>query len=69
MTDPASRPIPTIIRLHAVDSTQRVAFELAESGAPDRTVVVAETQTEGRGRHGRTWHDEPGDSLLASIVV
>lgn len=69
MPDPRSRPTPTVIRLHAVDSTQRVAFELAESGAPDRTVVVADTQTAGRGRHGRTWRDEPGDSLLASIVV
>ena len=69
MSDPPSRPIPAIIRLHAVDSTQRVAFELAESGAPDRTVVVADTQTAARGRHGRTWHDEPGESLLTSIVV
>lgn len=69
MTDPPSRAIPTVIRLRAVDSTQRVAFELAESGAPDRTVVVADTQTAGRGRRGRTWHDGPGDSLLTSIVV
>lgn len=60
---------PPIVLLHAVDSTQRVAFGLAESGAPDRTVVVADTQTAGRGRHGRTWCDEPGDSLLTSIVV
>lgn len=69
MPDPPSRPTPTIIRLHAVDSTQRVAFELAERGAPDRTVVVADTQTAGRGRRGRPWLDEPGDSLLTSIVV
>jgi BirA family biotin operon repressor/biotin-[acetyl-CoA-carboxylase] ligase len=68
-TDPPSRPIPAIIRLHAVDSTQRAAFELAENGAPDRTVVVADTQTAGRGRYGRGWHDEPGESLLTSIVV
>jgi BirA family biotin operon repressor/biotin-[acetyl-CoA-carboxylase] ligase len=67
--DPASRSSPSIVRLSTVDSTQRVAFELAERGAADRTVVVADTQTAGRGRHGRAWHDEPGDSLLASIVV
>ena len=58
-----------IVRLGVVDSTQRVAFELADGGAVDRTVVVADTQTAGRGRRGRVWHDAPGDSLLVSIVV
>ena len=58
-----------IVRLGTVDSTQRVAFELAESGAADGTVVMADTQTAGRGRRGRVWHDAPGDSLLVSIVV
>jgi BirA family biotin operon repressor/biotin-[acetyl-CoA-carboxylase] ligase len=52
-----------------VTSTQTVAFELADGGAPDRTVVVADTQTAGRGRRGRHWLDEPRASLLASIVV
>ena len=32
-------------------------------------MVVAATQTAGRGRRGRRWHDAPGDSLLASIIV
>ena len=58
-----------IIRLTRVDSTQRVAFELAERGAADGTVVVADTQTAGRGRRGRVWQDEPGDSLLTSVIV
>ena len=58
-----------IVRLPVVDSTQRVAFALAEAGASDRTVVVAETQTAGRGRRGRLWRDEPGTSVLTSIVV
>lgn len=69
MPDQRSGPAASIVRLQTVDSTQRVAFELAERGAADRTVVVAETQTAGRGRQGRRWHDEPGDSLLMSIVV
>ncbi len=59
----------TIVRFASVDSTQRVAFELAERDAADGTVVMAHTQTAGRGRRGRTWHDAPGDSLLVSIVV
>jgi BirA family biotin operon repressor/biotin-[acetyl-CoA-carboxylase] ligase len=65
----AVRSTPEIVRLVVVGSTQAVAFELAEGGAADRTVVVAETQTAGRGRQGRRWHDERGDSLLVSIVV
>jgi BirA family biotin operon repressor/biotin-[acetyl-CoA-carboxylase] ligase len=52
-----------------VDSTQRVAFDLAAAGAPDRTVVRAEVQTAGRGRRGRVWEAAPGTSLLASILV
>ncbi len=59
----------TIVRLGVVDSTQRVAFDLADEGAADGTVVVAETQTAGRGRRGRVWRDERGASLLFSIVV
>lgn len=65
------RPVaaPSVVRLGVVDSTQAVAFALAEQGAPDRTVVVAEHQTAGRGRRGRRWLDEPGASLLVSILV
>jgi BirA family biotin operon repressor/biotin-[acetyl-CoA-carboxylase] ligase len=58
-----------IIRLASVDSTQRYAAELARQGASDGTVVVADTQTAGKGRRGRVWHDVPGASLLLSIVV
>jgi BirA family biotin operon repressor/biotin-[acetyl-CoA-carboxylase] ligase len=46
-------------------STQR----LAPADAPHGTVAVAEHQTEGRGRLGRVWHDEPGASLLVSVVL
>jgi BirA family biotin operon repressor/biotin-[acetyl-CoA-carboxylase] ligase len=66
---PLASPTPAIVRLGQVDSTQRVAFALASAGAPDRTVVVADVQTAGRGRRGRAWHAEAGTSLLASIVV
>jgi BirA family biotin operon repressor/biotin-[acetyl-CoA-carboxylase] ligase len=60
---------PPIVRLGRVDSTQTVAFALAADGAPDGTVVVADSQAAGRGRRGRAWLDEPGASLLASIVL
>ncbi|PYO11724.1 MAG: biotin--[acetyl-CoA-carboxylase] ligase [Candidatus Rokuibacteriota bacterium] len=58
-----------VVRLDTVDSTQSVAFALAERGAADRTVVVADQQLEGRGRRGRTWRAPAGTSLLASIIV
>jgi BirA family biotin operon repressor/biotin-[acetyl-CoA-carboxylase] ligase len=58
-----------IVRLGRVDSTQAVALALAADGATDGTVVVADSQAAGRGRRGRAWVDEPGASLLASIVL
>jgi BirA family transcriptional regulator, biotin operon repressor / biotin---[acetyl-CoA-carboxylase] ligase len=60
---------PAVVRLSRVDSTQRVALDLAAAGAADRTVVVAEVQTAGRGRRGRVWEAAPGTSLLASILI
>jgi len=62
-------PSPALVRLGTVDSTQTVAFRLAAEGAGDRTVVVAEHQTAGRGRRGHRWEDETGASLLLSILV
>ena len=62
-------PDHSVLRLGAVDSTQRVAFALAEEGAADGTVIVANSQHAGRGRRGRAWVDEPGASLLFSILV
>jgi len=59
----------SIVRLDTVDSTQSVAFGLAEHGAADRTVVVADQQLAGRGRRGRLWRAPAGTSLLASIIV
>lgn len=41
----------------------------AAEGAPHGALVVAEAQTAGRGRHGRTWHDAPGASLMLSLVL
>lgn len=68
MTAPASRE-SSIVRLDRVDSTQAAAFALAEQGAPEGTVVAADHQSAGRGRRGRPWHAEPGESLLVSIVL
>jgi BirA family transcriptional regulator, biotin operon repressor / biotin---[acetyl-CoA-carboxylase] ligase len=46
-------------------STQR----LAPADAPHGAVALAEHQTEGRGRLGRVWVDEPGSGLTFSVVL
>jgi BirA family transcriptional regulator, biotin operon repressor / biotin---[acetyl-CoA-carboxylase] ligase len=50
-------------------STNDVAARLAESGAEEGTIVVAEQQTAGRGRHGRVWFSPPGAGLYVSVIV
>lgn len=55
--------------LETVDSTNRVAAERAAAGAPEGTIVVAETQLSGRGRRGRLWISPPGVNLYFSIVL
>src|SRR5688572_30446640 len=52
-----------------VDSTNRVAAEAAASGAHEGLLVLAGTQTAGRGRRGRTWHAPAGSSLLLSLLL
>ena len=50
-------------------STNATARELADSGAPEWSLVAAGHQTDGRGRLGRTWVDRPGEALLFSVVL
>ena len=50
-------------------STMEEAARLAEAGCSHGTVVIADEQTAGQGRHGRRWHSEPGAGLYASIVL
>jgi BirA family biotin operon repressor/biotin-[acetyl-CoA-carboxylase] ligase len=50
-------------------STNATAAGLADDGAPEWTLVSAGHQTDGRGRLGRTWLDEPGRALLLSVVL
>jgi BirA family biotin operon repressor/biotin-[acetyl-CoA-carboxylase] ligase len=52
-----------------IDSTQRLARELARAGAEEGTCVIAEAQSAGRGRLGRTWHSPPGTNLYCSVVL
>ncbi len=58
-----------IIYFRETDSTNARAKYLAGDGAPEGTVVVAEKQTQGRGRRGRSWFSPPGEGIYTSIVL
>jgi BirA family biotin operon repressor/biotin-[acetyl-CoA-carboxylase] ligase len=53
----------------SIASTMPEAAMLAAAGCPSGTAVVAEEQTAGLGRHGRTWHSEPDAGLYVSVVL
>ena len=55
--------------LDRVPTTMARAAELGEAGAPEGATVVAEEQTSGRGRLGRSWVAPPGTGLLVSVLV
>lgn len=54
-----------------VTSTNETAWGLVETDeeCKDGTVVLAESQTSGRGRMGREWHSAPGAGIWASVVL
>jgi BirA family biotin operon repressor/biotin-[acetyl-CoA-carboxylase] ligase len=55
--------------LKSVTSTSDFLKERAEKGAPEGCVVVAETQTAGRGRRGRHWLSLPGKGVYLSLLL
>lgn len=59
----------TILRLDSVASTNDVARDMAASGSPEGTCVLAREQTAGRGRQGRTWASPPGKGLYVSVIL
>jgi BirA family biotin operon repressor/biotin-[acetyl-CoA-carboxylase] ligase len=59
-------------RIHSFDelaSTNDEAHRLAEAGALHGEVVIAESQTKGRGRRGHSWITPPGKSLAFSVIL
>ncbi len=50
-------------------STNADAVTLARAGAPEGVVLVADHQTAGRGRLGRSWEAPPGASLLLTVLL
>jgi BirA family biotin operon repressor/biotin-[acetyl-CoA-carboxylase] ligase len=60
---------PRCLCLDRVDSTLDLVHRLAGGGAPTGTVVLANEQVEGRGRHGRRWHSHPGCGILMAYLA
>src|SRR6058998_3219432 len=67
MGEEPANPIGWRVRRFAtLDSTNRWLLDEARRGAAEGLVAVADEQTQGRGRRGRTWSAPPGSSLLVS---
>jgi BirA family biotin operon repressor/biotin-[acetyl-CoA-carboxylase] ligase len=52
-----------------VDSTNAVATRLAQEGAAEGTLILADSQTAGRGRFQRVWQSPYGSNLYFSVVL
>lgn len=58
------------LRVHGeVDSTNEEAHRLADAGAEHGTAVLAEAQSKGRGRRGRSWVTPPGKAVALSLIL
>ena len=58
-----------IIYYKQLDSTNTKLTELAREGADHGTVVVADAQTAGKGRRGRTWESPAGENIYMSVLL
>ncbi len=63
---PNERFLSRLERFASVDSTQRVVRAWLDEGTPEVCMAVADEQTAGRGRQGRSWQAPTGAALLAS---
>jgi BirA family biotin operon repressor/biotin-[acetyl-CoA-carboxylase] ligase len=57
-----------IVYLETIASTNSAAKKLAEEGAKNGTVVIAESQTGGRGRFGRSFYSPKGEGAFFSVI-
>ena len=65
---PADR-VEHIICLDSIDSTNNCLRELAQKGAPDGQIIIANEQTEGRGRHGRSFASPRDKGVYLSMLM
>ena len=58
-----------IVLFESTASTNDIAWEYADNMTNDGLCVLAESQHKGRGRRGRVWFSEPGQSVLCSVLL
>ncbi len=61
--------LPKIDLYECVNSTNTLMKELAKEGVPEFSVIIAEQQSGGRGRLGRTFHSPKGSGVYMSILL
>ena len=67
---PASYPWQgNLYYFNTIDSTNTRAKQMAAEGAPHGTVLVADCQTGGRGRMGRSFHSPAGSGIYLSVIL
>jgi BirA family biotin operon repressor/biotin-[acetyl-CoA-carboxylase] ligase len=69
LADSSGRIAHALFFAGQAESTNTLAMEMAAKGCPEGTVVIADSQTGGKGRLGRTWISPAGVNLYLSIVV
>jgi BirA family transcriptional regulator, biotin operon repressor / biotin---[acetyl-CoA-carboxylase] ligase len=62
-------PIPSFRYYQETDSTNTQALDWISENTSEYSLVIAESQTAGRGRSGRNWVTTPGSSLAVSIIL
>jgi BirA family biotin operon repressor/biotin-[acetyl-CoA-carboxylase] ligase len=60
--------LPRVDLLESTTSTLDVAHRIASEGAPAGTLVVANEQTAGRGRGGKSWRSYPGAGIWLTLI-
>ena len=58
-----------IHHFESIDSTNTEAKRMASAGAPHGTVIIADSQTGGRGRMGRSFHSPAGNGIYMSMII
>ncbi|PYU36200.1 MAG: biotin--[acetyl-CoA-carboxylase] ligase [Acidobacteria bacterium] len=58
-----------IYHFFKIDSTNNLALHLGHEGEPHGAVVIAEEQTAGRGRVGRSWHSEKSSGIYLTVLL
>jgi BirA family transcriptional regulator, biotin operon repressor / biotin---[acetyl-CoA-carboxylase] ligase len=64
---PAGTPFSRVERFASIGSTNDIVRAWLMDATPEVCLAVADEQTGGRGRHGRTWTAPPGAALLCSL--